>query len=273
VLENEPEQAEAGGLVNASAFGRSGGIAAVAEPDPLGPLNPESMASIIARRLRAAIMYGSLPPGRQLNEAELAARFGVSRGPLREAMQRLVQEGLLRSERNRGLFVVTLTPDDVRDIYTARAAVERAAASLILRRDPGQAAARLGKVHREMKKAALRTDYPAVSDADLRFHETLVAASASSRLMRMHSTLLVESRMCMRALERTYRFPIEVAEEHGALLDAIRAGDKVRLFELIDAHMQDALRRLAPQPHDVDEQAGGDAPAPRGRRSRHVSRR
>lgn len=243
------------------------------EPDALGPLNSESMASIIARRLRTAIMYGSLPPGRQLNEADLAARFGVSRGPLREAMQRLVQEGLLRSERNRGLFVVTLTPDDVRDIYTARAAVERAAASLILRRDPAQAVAGLDKVHRAMKKAALRTDYPAVSDADLRFHETLVAASASPRLMRMHGTLLVESRMCMTALERTYRFPNEVAEEHGALLDAIRAGNEPQLFELIDAHMEDALRRLAPQSQDVDEQVGGDALAPPGRRSRRVSRR
>src|SRR5919108_2735600 len=137
-----------GGLVNASALGRSRGIAAVAEPNPLGPLNPESMASIIARQLRAAIMYGSLPPGSQLAEAELAARFGVSRGPLREAMQRLVQEGLLRSEHNRGLFVITLEPDDVRDIYAARAAVERAAVSLILARDPERAAARLTDAHR-----------------------------------------------------------------------------------------------------------------------------
>jgi DNA-binding GntR family transcriptional regulator len=259
--------------VDAYALGRARGIAAVAEPDPLGPLNPESMASIIARRLRSAIMYGSLPPGRQLNEADLAARFGVSRGPLREAMQRLVQEGLLRSERNRGLFVITLTPDDVRDIYTARAAVERAAGSLILGRDPAQAAARLDKVHREMKKAALRADYPAVSDADLRFHETLVAASASPRLMRMHSTLLVESRMCMTALESTYRFPNDVAEEHGALLAAIHAGEVARLFQLIDAHMQDALRRLTPQPQDVDEQAGGDALVPPVQRSRRATRR
>jgi DNA-binding GntR family transcriptional regulator len=193
-------------------------------------------------------MYGSLPPGRQLNEVDLAARFGVSRGPLREAMQRLVQEGLLRSERNRGLFVLTLTPDDVRDIYTARTAVERAAVSLILRRDGGQAAARLDEVHREMKEAASRTDYPAVSDADLRFHEALVAASGSPRLMRMHGTLLVESRMCMTALERTYRLLDEVVAEHGALVDGIRASKEARLFQLIDTHMQDALQRLiAPQ--------------------------
>ena len=212
----------------------------------LGPLNAESTASIIARRLRTAIMYGSLPPGGQLNEVELAARFGVSRGPLREAMQRLVQEGLLRSVRNRGLFVVTLTPDDVRDVYIARRAVERAAVSLIVRRDRAPAAARLEEVHQEMREAAARADYPALSDADLRFHEVLVAASKSPRLMRMHGTLLVESRMCMTALQSTYRLPDEVVTEHGALVDGLLEADEERLFRLIDAHMQDTLLRLIP---------------------------
>jgi DNA-binding GntR family transcriptional regulator len=242
----------------------------MAEPYALGPLSPESTASIIARRLRTAIMYGLLPSGRQLNEAELAARFGVSRGPLREAMQRLVQEGLLRSERHRGLFVITLTPDDIRDIYGARAAVERAAVSLILQRDRMEAAARLEQVHREMKRAALRVDYSALSDADLLFHETLVAASSSPRLMRMHGTLLVESRMCMTALEDTYRLPDEVVKEHGALVDPIRSGDEARLLRLIDAHMQDALRRLIPQAEDADEQAAGDTTARRPARSRRA---
>jgi DNA-binding GntR family transcriptional regulator len=246
------------------------------EPDALGPLNPESTASVIARRLRTAIMQGLLPPGRQLNEADLAGRFGVSRGPLREAMQRLVQEGLLRSERNRGLFVISLTADDIRDVYTARTAVERAAVSLILRRDPLQAAARLGEVHREMREAALRLDYHALSDRDLRFHEVLVAASGSPRLMRMHGTLLVETRMCMTELERTYRYLDQVVEEHGALVDAIGAGDEARLLPLIEAHMEDALRRLTPRPPDGAGQADGadreEVAAPK-ERSRRVSRR
>jgi len=214
------------------------------EPADLGPVNLESTATIIARRLRKAIMYGTLPPGSQLTETDLAARFEVSRGALREAMQRLVQEGLLRSERNRGLFVITLTPDDVRDVYVARAAVERAAASLILRRDVVRAANQLTAVHREMTDAAARADYAAVSDADLRFHEVFVAESGSARLARMYGTLLVESRMCIAALESTYRLPGEVAEEHGALVEGIRTGDEARLFELVERHGTDALRRL-----------------------------
>jgi DNA-binding GntR family transcriptional regulator len=220
----------------------------MAEPGGLEPVNLESTASIIARQLRAAIMHGSLPPGRQLNEAELAARFRVSRGPLREAMQRLVQEGLLRSERNRGLFVITLEPDDVRDIYFARAAIERAAVSLILRHEPKQVAARLALVHREMTAAARESDFTALADADLRFHELLVAQSGSRRLTRMYATLLVESRMCLTALQETDRFSHSVVKEHGALVTAIRSVDEARLSRLIEAHTQDALRRLAPEP-------------------------
>jgi DNA-binding GntR family transcriptional regulator len=217
----------------------------MSEPAGFEPINRESTAGIIARQLRAAIMYGSLPPGSQLGESELAERFQVSRGPLREAMQRLVQEGLLRSERNRGLFVITLDPEDVRDVYMARAAVERAAVSLILKRDYGQVAARLDTAHRKIVQAARRRDYHALSDADLSFHAAMIAESGSPRLARMHGTLLVESRMCMTALERTYVQPDDVAVEHGEFVKALIAGDEQRLFELIDAHAEDAVRRLA----------------------------
>jgi DNA-binding GntR family transcriptional regulator len=66
------------------------------------PVSRESTAAVIARQLRDAIMTGALPPGTQLGETELASRFQVSRGPLREAMQHLVSEGLLRSEQPAG---------------------------------------------------------------------------------------------------------------------------------------------------------------------------
>ncbi|MGB3662374.1 GntR family transcriptional regulator, partial [Mycolicibacter algericus] len=107
------------------------------------PLSRPSTPELIAERLREAITRGRLTPGQQLGEASLAAQFEVSRGPLREAMQRLVAEGLLRSERNRGIFVVELSDDDVRDVYQARKAIERAAVIEVLGGDPAAAAARL----------------------------------------------------------------------------------------------------------------------------------
>src|SRR5215469_1205442 len=144
----------------------------------LQPVNRDSTAGIIAGQLRTAIMTGALPPGTQLGETDLAARFQVSRGPLREAMQRLVQEGLLRSERHRGLFVIELEPADVFDIYVTRNAIEQAAARLILRANRGGLVAdRLTGIHNELAAAIKAGDRDATSDADARFHEVFVRAS------------------------------------------------------------------------------------------------
>lgn len=210
----------------------------------ISPMVRESTASYIARELRSAIMYGRLKPGTQLGEATLAAQLKVSRGPLREAMQRLLQEGILRSELNRGLFVVELDDADVRDVYFSRAAVERAAVRAILDRGSDEAVKRLDGVLEDMSAAAGRADLPALSDADLAFHDALVDEAASPRLRRMHQTLLVETRMCMAELERTYTDPAMSVAEHREIVDALRSGDRERIDRAITAHMDDALARL-----------------------------
>ena len=157
------------------------------------PVVRESTPSIIAGKLRTAIGRGQIPAGSQLVETELARELGVSRGPLREAMQRLTQEGLLISIRNRGIFVITMTEEEVRDMYVARTAVERAAAELILAKNGGKAvAAQLSRVVKAMKKAADKTDLDAMSEADMEYHSTLVSAAESPRLTRIHNTLLTD---------------------------------------------------------------------------------
>jgi DNA-binding GntR family transcriptional regulator len=212
----------------------------------LEPVERRSTVEIVSDELRTAIQYGSLEPGAQLGEAELAARLGVSRGPLREAMQRLVQEGLLRSEPHRGLFVVTLDEHDVADVYTARLAIERAACQLIMRTNRDAAAAALTEALKDLTKAARRRDRVAMSDADQAFHETLVRCSGSPRLVRMADTLLVETRMCLHALQLHYPEPTDLVEEHRALLDAIVHGDVNLLLRLIEVHMLDSIQRLRP---------------------------
>ena len=92
------------------------------------PVAQESTVSMVASRVREAIARGEIAPGSQLGEVDYAARLGVSRGPLREGLQRLAQEGLLVAHRNRGHFVIEMDPETIVDIYVAREAVERAAA-------------------------------------------------------------------------------------------------------------------------------------------------
>jgi DNA-binding GntR family transcriptional regulator len=216
--------------------------------EDLEPVSRRSTAAIVADRIRQAIMRGVFPPGTQLGEVELAARLDVSRGPLREAMQRLVAEGLLRSERHRGLFVRDLDADDVRDVYTARTAVERAAALLVLAGDRHAAADRLGEALGAMEDAAGAGDPVALADADQAFHATLVASSGSPRLRRMADVLLVETRMCLAALQETAPPADALVAEHRELRDAVREGDAERLVAALEAHMSDAVERILGPP-------------------------
>jgi DNA-binding GntR family transcriptional regulator len=208
----------------------------------IGPLVQESTPSIIADKLRQAIAHGELKPGAQLGEADLARKLGVSRGPLREGMQRLTQEGLLVAIRNRGLFVRDMTPGDVRDMYFAREAIERAAARKILDGDHVAAGDELLQIVDQMAAAGTPAE---VSELDIAFHERLLQLARSPRLSRMHQTFITETRMCIHALDETYAKSEVRDEEHRALADAIRKGDRELTDRLLTAHMDDAINRLS----------------------------
>jgi len=205
------------------------------------PLLQQSTPSIIADKLRHAIGSGELKPGAQLSEADLARKFGVSRGPLREGMQRLTQEGLLVSIRHRGLFVIDMTPNDVRDMYLAREAIERAAARKILEGDHPAAGDALLEIVEQMTTAPTPAE---VSELDIAFHVRLVQLADSPRLNRMHQTFITETRMCIHALEESYSVSEVRGEEHRAVANVIRSGDRKLADELLIAHMDDAIRRL-----------------------------
>jgi DNA-binding GntR family transcriptional regulator len=213
------------------------------------PLVQKSTPSIIAEKLRLAIGHGELAAGAQLYEAELARELGVSRGPLREGIQRLTQAGLLISVRNRGVFVIEMTPENVRDMYVARGAIERAAAEQILHAGEGKETASilLGVVD-TMAEAGSDREIAKMSEADMEFHQNLVALARSPRLSRMHNTLLTETRMCITALEDSYRFSDDRVGEHREIAEAFGAGDAPLVDRLLIEHMEDAVRRLSGGP-------------------------
>lgn len=212
--------------------------------EKLEPVNRETTPGVIAAQIRARIMDGTFPPGTQLGEAQLASRLGVSRGPVREALQRLIQEGLLVGRRNRGVFVISLDEDDIADVYLARGVIEREAARILVRRADTEALNRLEETVDRMTEAARRGEWPALADFDLRFHELLVGSSRSKRLQRMYATLLVETRMCLSALESAYPVHERLAREHRSILAAMRRGDEQETLDLLEAHLRDALEDL-----------------------------
>ncbi len=217
-------------------------------PSVFEPLQRESTPILIARELREAIARGRLKPGQQLFETDLSRQFGVSRGVLREAMQRLTQEGLLISRRNRGLFVAVFDEDDIFDIYTSRIAIERGACLKVIdvtgRTEEMYEALTLLTDELEALAAAGKADSWEAIDLDIAFHEKIVELAESPRLNRMYETLAIETRMCISALEGP-SFPLEIRiAEHRQIADAIRAKDVPALHQLLANHMDHALAEI-----------------------------
>lgn len=207
--------------------------------DGIEPISIATAPARIAQVIRSSILDGTFAPGTQLTETQLAERLNVSRGPVREAMQRLVQEGLLWTKPHHGTFVVDLGDDDIADIYLARRAVESAAAIRVMDSpDRDAALVELDSAVTAIGEAVQSDSWPAIIDADCHFHETLVNAAHSPRLTRMFRTLTAEARLCMLAsVDGDPEWVRRVVAQHLGLTSALRRGDRKSVQEAIDEHM------------------------------------
>lgn len=210
-------------------------------------------ASMVTERLRANIVNGTLAPGSQLSEVELASTFGVSRGPVREALQRLIQEGLVRSEPHRGVFVPVLSEDDVRDVYLARDALESSAVRHIIATGKSlEAAEELDRLVKLMQDSEKANDWEAVGRYDLEFHTALVAASGSERLQRMFTTVISETRLCLGVLTAADARN-DLVEEHQQIAGLIREGRTDDALSVLQDHFDDAVVTIKGRDHGAGE--------------------
>jgi DNA-binding GntR family transcriptional regulator len=219
----------------------------MAAPEGLFVLEGRPTAQLIADQLRELIVQGTFRQGQQINESAVASQLRTSRGPLREALQRLSQEGILVSHRNRGVFVLELSSDDVKEIYAVREAVELAAANMLM--DAGQEKISdtcdvLKGIIKDMAKQVAVSDWPAIARLDMQFHTSLVAGTGNSRLIRIYNTLAAESRMCILNLEVSYPRVDALVQEHQILLDLLEAGDRKGLQHAITRHLRQAVEDL-----------------------------
>lgn len=213
----------------------------------LTPIDARNTSMVIADQIRDRIIDGSYAPGEQINEANVAAELEISRGPVREALQRLNQEGLLVSYRNRGVFVVELSSDDVTEIYQSRAAIEVGAAWTLVHGDRAQlvsAADELSAIVTQMQPFIDRADWRGLAERDLAFHTALVAATRNSRMSRMYATLAAEARICMANLETAYYRPEALVEEHQLIVDLLLGSDWDALEKGVHEHMDTAVHDL-----------------------------
>jgi DNA-binding GntR family transcriptional regulator len=201
-------------------------------------------SATITTRIRAALTEGRFAPNQQLFEANLAAHFHTSRGPIREALHQLTAEGLLRQVPNRGVFVIPFDVEALLDLYFARRVVEETAAvALSKSRNPRLSGLEVAMAR--LRRATKGRDWARIVQADLDFHEALVEASESRHLIRMFRALSGEARMSLLWFEQLYPEPGDLIDEHQPILDAIASHDSTSVKKQLAIHMREAMQRLS----------------------------
>lgn len=196
---------------------------------PFTEMSKASTAELVAKQLRNALALGELKPGDRLIELDLAEQFDVSRGPVREALRLLANEGLVVLRKNRGALVATPTLNDVLEVYAVRRAVGSIAIQHTINaklfRD--EQAAVIQQLLDRLKDPEVQADRLRMVDADLACQSAMVHAGALPRISEIFEKTGMEVRLFVQLLNTQYDFQNHAAliERHGRLADRIAAGD------------------------------------------------
>jgi DNA-binding GntR family transcriptional regulator len=184
------------------------------------PLERSSPADATVEALRDEILGGAYLPGTAILDEEVQARLGVPRDHVRTALARLEREGLLVHSLRRGLEVVRISVDDVRDLYATRRTLELAGLEAMVRRRPADDVW-LQAAIQSMTEAAKAGDGRAAVAADAAFHLAIVATTSSRRLRTAAEAALRELRITLAVADRVASDLDELAADHVGLLDAL----------------------------------------------------
>ena len=196
----------------------------------------------VHRVLRAAILDGRVPPGAQLREAHIAADLGISRSPLREALTRLEEEGLVVKVPFRGAFVVEVSAQDVAEIASIRLRVEPYAGELSMEALRGPHRPLLMQTVEDLDKATKDNDIPGSIDAHLRLHGLFYELSGHSVLQNLWNGWESKLRLYFAVDHRSYSDVHDIAREHEGLVKHVLAGDVEGFQREVAAHFPSALR-------------------------------
>lgn len=209
----------------------------------------QSLTSLVQREIERRILAGELLPGAKLNEAELAAAMGISRGPVREAFRALEQAGLVHTEKNRGVFVRQVSLEEANEIYEVRAALEAQIGRLAAQRITAPLVERLRSVVKRMHAVVRSRDPDAYFPLNLEFHETLAQACGNRALATNYRRVVNELNLYRRqAIMRNVEIIPISTREHEAIVDAVAKGDAALAERLLYAHVIDSRERLHDQP-------------------------
>lgn len=210
------------------------------------PAQRKSLSDEVLDRLREGIVRGHFRPGHRLSESMLAEAFGVSRGPVREALSQLQQEGLVVLERHKGATVTRMSGEDVDELYELRVDLEKLAVKRAARLISVEEMAGMGSVVVAYGEAVEDGEVQKAVDLDMEFHDSIFRAARHNRLYSCWSNLLRSQIhafvLSCSLVDPSYMIPC--VPEHAEIRDSLKAGDRDRAVDLIEHHLSSAHERL-----------------------------
>jgi DNA-binding GntR family transcriptional regulator len=208
------------------------------EPVVLPELLPSSLRLRTTNVLRKAIVEGRLRPGDRIVEEEVSEQLKVSRGPVREALRQLEQEGLVVSFPYRGTEVVGVSQEEVDEILVPiRLTLERFAFRHALPRLTDAELDELADLVAAMRNAAAEADLDQLAEDDVRFHELVISRCGHPHCLQIWKTIEPRVRAHFRRDAPVHPSPFELSEEHQELLDALRTRDEATVLAVVERHI------------------------------------
>ncbi len=203
-----------------------------------------SLPMLVQKELERMILAGDLPAGSKLNEAPVALLLGVSRGPVREAFRALEESGLVRLEKNRGVYVRQISLGEADEIYELRGVLEEFVGRRAAQRAKPEAVRELRERVEHMEKAAARGDVETYYQANLEFHDRLVELAGNHKLTLTYRRLVNELKLFRHTtLAQAGTLPVST-REHREIVDRIASGDAATAGRALLDHVAASRDRM-----------------------------
>lgn len=202
-----------------------------------------TLVDTAADALKASIFAGKFAPGERLYEAALAREFGMSRGPLREALALLEGDGLVENVPRRGKFITNPDERTVDEIYSLRRLVEPYAAELAIEKLDEASEASLREAVDRLNEAIARADSVAIAQSDIDFHAHLYVLADHKPLARTWADIISNKLRLLVNLTTPTHEPTDPGPNHEAIVEAVLGRDVDEARRLIIEHIDDAWER------------------------------
>lgn len=198
----------------------------------------------VVRLIRLRIFSGVLKPGERIIESKIAHEMGISRGPVREAIKELENDGLIETTPRKGSYITELADKDIEELLTLRALLEGYAVTLAIDNLKEQDFQGLRGILDSIEKYARMKDVLGVARVNMLFHEEICRLSGNQRLYSAWKALLGPIRMLSAMTTEFYTKVEEIRAHHEDLFNALQQGDKIYAKDCFEKHILNSMHQL-----------------------------